>query len=195
VRGQLQPLLENGKWYNEPCMKCTTGCSCVELCEVTLPGRVDSIVEITVDGIVLGPANYRVDDHRKLVATGELCWPTCQDLSKPLGQAGTFGVLYKVGMPVPEFGLYAAGLLACELIKACSVGGGPCALPANATRVVREGLTMDLTPVLIGSSGFRTGIPEADAWLQSVNPYKVTGPSAVYSPDKRRPRITTWPCP
>lgn len=190
--GQLQPYLLEGQWYNDPCRKCTTACSCVELSEVTLPGPVESVVEVTIDGQVLGPGNYRVDDHRKLVGQG-IAWPTCQDLSKPLGEVGTFGVTYKRGLPVPAGGLWAAGLLACELIKACSASA-ECALPANAQRIAREGVTLDLAPVLVNGAGFRTGIPEADLWLSSVNPYKVTGPSRVYSPDRVRPRTTTWPC-
>jgi hypothetical protein len=38
-----------------------------------------------------------------------------------------------------------------------------------------------------------TGIPEADMWLLAVNPFRQRSPSRVYSPDYRRPRVTTWP--
>ncbi|MCA1841574.1 MAG: hypothetical protein LC792_00015 [Actinobacteria bacterium] len=193
VRGQLRPVLDGGVWYNDPCQKCTNGCSCVELSEVTLPGPVESIVEITIDGQVLGAANYRVDDHRRLVAQGDLQWPTCQDLTVPLGQVGSFGVTYQRGLPVPAGGLWAAGLLACQLVMACS-GSSECSLPANARQIAREGVTLDLAPVLVDGSGFRTGVPEADFWLNSVNPYRATGPSRVYSVDRPRPRTTTWPC-
>lgn len=122
------------------------------------------------------------------------CWPTCQEMAKPLTDVGTFGVTYRRGQAVPQSALWAAGLLACELLKACD-DDAECALPANAQRIARQGVTVELTPVLIKADAFATGIPEVDLWLQSVNPYKSKAPSRVYSVDRPAPRTTTWPCP
>lgn len=131
-----------------------------------------------------------IDDNRP-----GTCWPTCQDLSKPDTEVGTFSVQVRPGAAVPQGGLWAAGLLACQLLKACD-GDAECALPANAQRIARQGVTVELTPVLIDrdAGGFLTGIPEVDLWLESVNPYKAKMPSRVFSVDRPRPRVTTWPC-
>jgi hypothetical protein len=201
VEGQLRPTLYSGVWINDRCGKCgPTGCSCTTVSEVTLPGPVYAIVEITLDGVVLSPLDYRVDNRRKLVAQGTFTWPTCQDMTKPAGEVGTWTVEYQRGMPVPEAGRWAAGLLACELVKACDPAtAGECRIPENARSIVREGVTLDLEPFVLGGvdgSGFgKTGIPEVDMWIASVNPYKLKSRSRVYSPDRPAPRRTTWPCP
>lgn len=197
------PVLDNGTWFNRKCDTCfsnASGCACSELCEVDLPGPVSEILQVKVDGGILDPSEYRVDNARKLVrtsvtvsATAPTCWPTCQDLAKADTEEGTFSVTYRPGQPVPQSALWAAGLLACELMKACD-GDKECALPTNAQRIARQGVTVELTPVLVKPGAFATGIPEVDLWLQSVNPYKSAMRPAVYSPDRRMPRATTWPC-
>jgi hypothetical protein len=200
--GQLRPTLYSGVWINDRCGKCgPTGCSCSTVCEVTLPGPVDSIVEITLDGAVLSPLDYRVDNRRKLVAQGDFCWPTCQDMTAPAGGPGTWTVEYRRGNPVPEAGRWAAGLLACEFVKSCNPAtAGECRLPDNVRSVAREGVTLELAPFIIGGADGnvafgRTGIPEVDLWITSVNPNKLRSRSRVYSPDRPTPRRTSWPCP
>lgn len=47
-------------------------------------------------------------------------------------------------------------------------------------------------PTVIYSEG-RTGLAMVDMWLTTVNPYRLTSPSRVYSPDFKRPRFTGWP--
>lgn len=345
----MTPDIVDGKWLNVACGSCTDGCSCEAMCEFPLPGRVEQIVEVTVDGVVQDPDTYRVDNHRFLVrndvaiatdtaqtttvstnlfdaasaictpseplgvqgwdptgavpppycftadpsfgqlltlpggcnqftltvAPGDqtplevlgdgllfaypggatltaaapftvsqwrgnvrqrirlisgasvsmdaggvfavmppgvyvfevcyqsrtfggsgLCWPKCQDMSLPLGQVGTFGVTYRRGRPVPTAGSWSAGLLACELAKACGAAPGVCDLPANVKSVTREGVAIDFEQVNLAIEGNkgRTGIPEVDLWIQTVNPYGVTGRARAYSPDVKPMRTTTWPC-
>lgn len=201
---EWMPILQGGVWYNQRCDRCApSGCSCAELCEVDLPGPVAEIIQVKLNGLVLDPTEYRVDNTRKLVRTsvtvseaGALgCWPTCQDLSSPDTEEGTFSVRYRPGSAVPQGGLWAAGLLACQLLKACD-GDAECALPASAQRITRQGVTVELTPVLINreAGGFATGIPEVDLWLETVNPYKAKLPSRVFSVDRPAPRAQTWPC-
>lgn len=353
--GILEPYLDSGQWFNNPCGKCFTDCSCSSVCEVSLPALVQSIVEVRLDGVVLDPSTYRVDNRRKLVRlattivaapevltdvhmnwaeadttacfpvdpilienmaivpgptppfcyqsppltggqhavmTGDCptmsidvagndagtpiaftsgagfgpfhfpaatnvtaggqavsgwtndvrmvikylsgpgvvvdengqmplpggtsvfqicferrtfggdvaCWPTCQEMGLPATEPGTFEVTYLRGKPVPEYGLWAAGLLACELIKACAPPGDNCAcrLPDNVQSVVREGVSIDLDVFRLGGTGDpefgRTGIPEVDLWLSTVNPNRATSRARAYSPDRRPPRRTTWPC-
>lgn len=338
------PVLDEGTWFNLKCDTCfgnASGCACSELCEVDLPGPVAEILDVKLDGEVLPSWMYRVDNHRKLVRTGQLvplagptslatvqigavrewcdpsptpdattdftalgngcysgdttnptfqwnaaasaeatyspastnvstvaffngfypagiaydfgavgqvlnagesllsdeaadgsymrvtvlagqatrvgtpyswdvvqgtrirmerlgrseggCWPKCQELAKADTEDGTFSVRYRRGQAVPQGGLWAAGLLACQLLKACDADE-ECALPANAQRIARQGVTVELTPVLIDAGKFATGIPEVDLWLQSVNPYQAKAPSRVYSVDRPAPRTMTWPC-
>jgi hypothetical protein len=197
----LEPYILDGEWFNAPCQICVTDCSCTQICEVTLPGPVQRVLEVRIDGQVVDPADYRVDNKRKLVAQNGLCWPVCQDMTLPAGQVGTWTVTVLRGKPVPEMGLFVAGLLACELVKACTPAtAGECRLPANVKSVVREGVSLDLEPFVVGGTDGnpafgRTGIPEVDLWLTMVNPNKTTTRSRAYSPDRRRPRRTTWPCP
>lgn len=205
VDGQLRPTLEGGVWYNRgACGTCgPSGCGCSALCEVTLPGPVQEIVEVKLNGIVIDPSEYRVDNYSKLVhltTDNNACWPKCQDLSKPDSADNTFSVKYRVGKPVPEGGRWAAGKLACELAKACLPGTGDCLLPDNVKTISREGVTMELGPFIIGGADGkiefgRTGVPEVDMWLMAVNPHKVRSRSRVYSPDRPRVREQTWPCP
>lgn len=191
------PVLDAGTWFNLKCDTCfgnASGCACSELVELDLLGPVAEILQVKLDGVVLPATAYRVDNHRKLVALDpDLPWPKCQDLSKPDTEVGTFSVRYRRGQPVPQGGLWAAGLLACELLKACDADKD-CALPANAQRIARQGVTVELTPVLVKADAFVTGIPEVDLWLQSVNPYKSKAPSRVYSVDRPSTRVQTWPC-
>jgi hypothetical protein len=114
-------------------------------------------------------------------------------MAAPLTDVGTWGVTYRRGAVVPQSATWASGLFACELYKACT-GEGECALPSNAQRIARQGVTVELTPVLIRPGEFATGIPEVDLWLQSVNPYRAKLPSAVFSVDRPQPVMTTWPC-
>lgn len=352
--GLLEPLLDGGKWYNAVCGKCVTDCSCSNVCQVTLPRLTQSVIKVMLDGVVLDPESYRVDNHGKLVrvpvtiapatdvpfhvaanmndagtvfcfpvapstvvnlfptvaptppfcygspamlgmqqadipagdcllftvdvggtdagqpvtmtggsgfgvfvfpastvlgagdvatsawknnvrlkiryvagaglvvdengqapmpggsSTIEMCferrtfggsvdcWPTCQDMGLPPSELGTFEVSILRGTPVPEYGLWAAGLFACELIKACapSTDDCGCKLPANVQSVVREGVSLSLEDFVIGggATGTGTGVPEVDLWLKMVNPNNTQTRSRAYSVDKRPPRRTTWPC-
>lgn len=194
------PVLNGGVWFNSSCDRCKpSGCSCTELCEINLPGPVAEILEVKQDGVVIPPSGYRVDNGRKLVrlglAAGDPCWPTCQDLGLADTEPGTMSVRYRRGTDVPLAGLWAAGLLTCQLLKACGDIAGECALPSNAQRIARQGVTVELTPILVQEGKFLTGVPEVDLWLSSVNPYKSSQPSRVYSVDRPAPRMQTWPCP
>lgn len=57
--GTWIPYIFNGQWFN--CV-CPGICSCEPRCQVRLMGPVNSIVEVTVGGVVVDPSAYRVDD-------------------------------------------------------------------------------------------------------------------------------------
>lgn len=185
------PFIRDGQWYNARC-GCVTDCSCTELCELALPAPVHDIVEITLDGDVVPAESYRVDNHRMLVRTDGDCWPLCQDLGAAVGEPGAFAVTYRWGIPVPPGGQYAAGVYACELLKACT-GEGHCRLPKRVQQITREGVTMAfIDPMRFLADGL-TGVPETDQWIVAVNPNGLRGRSRVYSVDHPPARRTTWP--
>lgn len=184
----------DGVWRNASVCGCRSSCSCTELCEVQLVGPVFDIVEVNVDGQVLVAGDdYRVDAPNVLVRTSEGCWPDCQDMAAPAGTDGTFTVTYRTGLPLDEAAAAAVGELTCHLIKGCSPGACGCKGNKNVTRLNRQGYEVEFAdPTLIYSEG-RTGLPLVDLWLYTVNPYGLTSPSRVYSPDYKQPRVTTWP--
>lgn len=191
--GFLQPALISGEWFNlSPCGEgCSGPCACGRVEEVDLAGPVDSVTEVTINGEVLSPAAYRVDNHRWLVRTDGGRWPECQDMTADPETPGadTFTVSYMIGVPVPEAGKLAAGALACELAKAMC-GDGRCKLPNRATRLSAQGVDVVIgTAEKMWTTG-ETGILLVDSFLASVN-VRRRGGGRVASPDYRPTRRTT----
>lgn len=63
--------LPDGSWTNISCFCGQDPCGCPpEPCQIALPYPVCSVDEVKVDGIVLGPSLYRVDDFKTLVRMG-----------------------------------------------------------------------------------------------------------------------------
>ncbi|MFF5655199.1 hypothetical protein [[Kitasatospora] papulosa] len=188
-------LGRDGQWRNASVCGCKSDCSCGELCEVRLEGPVHDVIGVEVDGVTLPATAYRVDDAGLLVRTDGGCWPDCQDMGAPVGDPGTFAVHYRLGLPLDDAAEAAFSALVCHLLKGCSGAGGPCGckIPKNVTRMTRQGVEQDFADPTLIYSEMRTGIPEVDLWLVTVNPYRQTSPSRVYSPDYRRPRAQTWP--
>ncbi|MFE4796237.1 hypothetical protein ACFRFL_14240 [Streptomyces sp. NPDC056708] len=183
----------DGIWRNASACGCKSDCSCGELCEVYLPGPVYDVVEVNVDGEVLVPEAYRVDVPNMLVRTDGECWPDCQDMASPPGEPDTFTVTYRWGLPLDDAAIAAVSDLTCHLMRGCGTGSCGCKSNRNLTRMVRQGVEMEMPdPTLLYSEG-RTGLPMADMWLAMVNPYRLVSPSRAYSPDYKRPRVQQWP--
>jgi hypothetical protein len=172
--------LRAGEWVNVACG--TPQCSCTRLCEILLPGPVAALVEVSLDGALLPLSYFRVDNGYRIVRTDGDCWPSCQNLDAPLGAAGTLGITYVPGIVPDAAGLWAAGVLACEFVKACNpTSGAKCRLPASVTTIARQGLTMTLSTGMF--EGNMTGIREVDAYLVAINPNGLRQPPMVWSPD------------
>lgn len=166
------------------------GCSCAGLQQVSLPGRVHQVHQVRVDGQLVDPGAYRVDDRRWLVRVDGGRWPLRQDLGVGEQERGAFAVTYERGTPVPVAGQWAAGQLACELARAV-VGDKACRLPRRVASVVRQGVTTDFVdPAQLARDGM-TGVPEVDGWLAAVNPHRLPRDSVVWSPDTPSPRRRT----
>lgn len=185
----LSPYQDHhGRWFNFGCGCGPQSCSCRPLCSIWLPGPVNAVVEVRIDGDVIPADQYRLNrrtDKGELVRVGGLegpCWPTCQNLELPNTEPGTFSILYLRGKAVPTAGQRALGSLACEIYKQC-VGAAGCRLPERVRTVTREGVTYDMfDPGEWLEDGY-TGLRDVDTWLSSVNPHHLRQPSAVFSLD------------
>lgn len=189
--GGFNPSVNSdGMWVNS-CGCGPRDCSCSVLSEARLVGPVGGVVSVTINGAVLSPSAYRVDNGNLLVRTDGGVWPACQDMASSLGDTAkqTFGVTYYMGFAPDALSAYAAGVLAVEYAKACT--GKKCALPSGVTTITRQGVSMEIQAGLF-PNGF-TGIQTVDAWLYTVNPSALKQPPRVSSPDYNRPRMTTYP--
>lgn len=184
--GSWVPILLNGAWSNLTC-GCAGVCSCSMEgpTSLALPGPVQSVAGIRIDGVPLPPDAYRVASNRWLIRTDGGVWPACQNLLADASEEGTFEVTYLRGIPVPTGGQIAAGRLACELaLAACN--DGACALPARLQTITRQGITVGFMDTFEGLQDGHTGIWTIDAWIASVTRPKST--ATVRSPDLPAPR-------
>lgn len=183
------PQLINGTWVNSGCgCHVSYDCACNGIPQVDL-GRadVDQIFTVNIDGSVLSSSNYRLDEGRWLVRTDGNQWPCCQDLSKDIGEVGTWYIELEYGRQPPTSGQLAASKLSCELQKACD-GDPDCALPSRVTTVARQGVTFALLDPQDFLEGGRTGIYEVDLFLKSVNPDGLSRRGLAWSPGMAKNR-------
>lgn len=172
----------DGLWRN---CGCHGFCNCSARCEAYLPGPVHMVTEVIVDGNVVDPATYEVQDGHWLVRVGEGCWPECPSMEVD----GAFEVTYLKGVAVPDVVQVAAGILACEFARACA--GAECRLPGRLQVIARQGVTasnVDLDRLMDRNL---TGIQEVDQVIAAVNPNIQHERPRVWSPDRRFPRTVT----
>jgi hypothetical protein len=168
-------------------------------CQVFLPGPVAAVLSVEVDGEVVDPNTYRVDNGIWLVRTRTQaededqdppCWPMFQNYNFDSGEH-TFFVTYQQGQAVPQPLLRAAGELACEYAKACL--GLPCRLPSRVTSIARQGVTITASDIDALLDRGLTGITTVDQLIRSYNPGGLWVRTRVSSPDTEIIRETTWP--
>jgi hypothetical protein len=171
-------------------------CGCSPISEVVLAGvPIREVTEVLIDGLPLDPDEYAIMEPNTLVRLRDITepharnvWPGCQVIDLPETEEGTFAVSYTYGADPPQAGRSAAAYLACEIWRGCGGGGGECSLPANVTRAVREGLTLESTPFVAAAlkSG-TTGIVAIDSFVGTFADAQSTGRSSVWSPDLAYP--------
>lgn len=183
--GSFWPHIEGGVWVNS--CGCRTDCSCADECVVALPPPVGEVLSVQVGTETLDPdTDYRIDGALIVfTGSGECPFPSCQDMSAPVGQEGAFAITYRNSWPVDSLGAYAAGVLANEYAKACT--GGKCRLPAGVTSITRQGVSIDIASGAF--PGGVTGIREVDSYLALWNPAGNRQASTVWSPDLSSPRV------
>lgn len=179
------PVLFAGQWWNIGCGVCGVSCSCEPdtTRTIALPGAVDSIVSIYIDGALLPESAYTLRDGILYRIDGGV-WPACNsDLDDPRKpDSSAWEVTYRRGYPVPPGGDMATYRLACELAKA-ACGDNSCELPSRVKSITRQGVSMDLMETTFAEmQDGRTGIWLIDSWVAAVT-VPVSARPRVVSPD------------
>ena len=182
--GSWVPFLIGGKWYNMTC-GCVSSCNCTVSGPkvLTLPGPVQSVLEVKIDGEVFPSSSYRLAYHRQLIRTDGENWPASQDMLAPSTEVGTFEVTYSKGVPVP-----ISGQLASEFAKAYCADRG-CQLPKRIQQIVRQEVTVTLMDDFANLKEGGTGIWLIDQWVQTMRqprPYSSVRSVDVQSSAGRR---------
>lgn len=129
---------------------------------------VREILEVTIEGDVIDPADYRLQQNRYLIRIDGHNWPACHQPTPDTG-VGTFFIHYLYGLEPPIAGQAAAAELACAIVKACPGSGfDDCEIPVGTVQVARQGITINVEKLglwLLGS--MRTGMPLVDAFLST----------------------------
>lgn len=185
------PLMKRDMFYPAPYFpssaalkscNCALFCGCANVSAVMLTAPITDIYEVKVDGVVLDPASYHVENGDKLIRDDGKAWPACGGKD--------FTVTYLNSHAVDAMGAYAAGVLAYEFLKLLTQDKTKCRLPSSVTNVQRQGLTFEITRGMFANGV--TGIPEVDTFIMLWNPHGLKTKPAVYSPDVRRQREVTW---
>jgi hypothetical protein len=158
---------------------------------------IGSSLVVVVDGVTIPANEYELQDFRVLkrmlpnasaTPTDRSGWPTCQRLTLPSTEPGTFAVTYSYGVTPPVSGVRAAKRLGYEL--ALVELNKPTLLPLRATTVARQGVTIVRADIAQLLAKGQTGIPVIDLFIQNFNPSGAKMPTEVFSPDVGRPRRT-----
>lgn len=139
---------------------------------VRLPhDEVSSITSVTINGVAF--TDYQLVRGNWLERTDGRGWQRFFD---------HVSVTYAYGSAPDETGVSAAVTLANEIGKA-ERGDSSCRLPKRVTSITRQGVSI----AVIDSMDFfkigKTGVPEVDLWLTSVNPKARRRRAMVFSPD------------
>lgn len=165
-------------------------CSCPAAAQIELPLRpVRDVTEVKVDGEVVPPEYYRVDDHRWLVYLREVeprrsraGWPTAQDFDRTDDEVNTMSVTYRHGLEPPQGANRITAMLACELAKAFDPADTTCKLPKRVQTISRQGVSMAvLDPLDLFEEG-RTGLTTVDLWIGSLNVDRKRRRAVVHKP-------------
>ncbi|MDQ5841324.1 MAG: hypothetical protein M3537_09330 [Chloroflexota bacterium] len=173
-----RPAVINGTWYNLGCgCGSADSCSCGAASSLMLPfDHPTAVTEVKIDGAAF--TAFRLHG-RRLYRAGS--WPCCNDLSQEDTESGTWSVTVEYGLAPPASGRLAARALVTELVRACN--GDVCRLPAGATNVVRQGVSIDIEQFSTALLEDQTGLTEVDLFLRAVNPKGLRRRGRFWSPD------------
>ena len=160
------------------------GCSCDDGTRIRLwHTRVIDIVQVIVGGLEVDPANYYLDGNILVRDDGE-AWPTNQTGRR--GSTTSWEITYRHGIPVPNAGAIATGVLACEIAMALT-NDDECSLPQRTkTYTNHAGLTIGfIDPMEFLTDGL-TGLYVPDQWIKRENPHGLARRARAYSFKKQR---------
>lgn len=203
-----QARTESTRWWpgnaREPWGWCScnreVNVGCRSLPSVQLLGYpIGDVTEVKIDGEVLDPEFYRVDEYQYLVRLPDsdgnnVGWPCCQHLELADDQPGTWSVSYEYGAAPPIGGVRSCASLGCQLALACRPATvGSCRLPKRVTTITRQNVTLAiLDPMSLFKDGM-TGLAEVDLWLASLRQAR-TGEFLFVNPEtlsRRARRVDT----
>lgn len=151
---------------------------------------VTAVTEVLIDGAVLDPSAYRVDENRWLVRTDGGEWPCCQRVELPPTEPGTWQVSMNYGLLPDRSGVIAAAVLGYELALAWTPPrADECRLPRRVTSITRQGISAVVLDPLAYIDKGRTGLEEVDLFLHAVNPTGASRPATVWRPGQRNHRF------
>jgi len=185
--GTWLPYITNGIWRNCWC-GFGNGCqTCNASCQVWLPGPVNQITSVVIDGTTLDSSSYQLQAQdgawwlvrNRTTDTSTDCWPEHQNFDHPLGSDDTWSVTYLKGVPIPASLASAAGVLAVEWARGCT--GAACRLPGRIQSITRQGISVTQVSVDELLNRGLTGLMEVDQVIVALNPNGLKG----------RPRIAT----
>lgn len=169
-----------------PC-SCASPCGCVDLRSLALVGPypVLSVKAVTVAGVEVDPAHYRVDDWRNLVLLDSFDWPRCNDLSSP---TSGMSVTFRWGNEPSEIDRLAGRTIALELAKSFTCPS-ECRLDPRVTSVTGYGNTVQIDSGALEWSVAQ--LPEVKAWRMVRNPHEVAGTAYVVDRSRRSSFVGT----
>lgn len=160
-------------------------CWCQDLSRVPLAGWVREVTQVKIDGVVVDPSVYRVDEHKWLTRVDGGRWPACANGARADTEDGTFSVSYTYGQSPPMAAIAAAKQLACQVYMQCANGGAECDIPAGASRITRQGITIERQFFRRTKEGWQTGLDAVDYFLNTFNPNGLSRRALFFSPGSR----------
>ena len=162
-------------------------CGCSDMSRVPLAGYVRQVTQVKIDGVVLDSSAYTVMDHKWLTRIDGNRWPSCSHAALPDTEEGTFSVNYTYGKQPPWMAIEAAKQLACQIYLSCSTGGEDCAIPIGATRITRQGITVERAIFARNpeTGAWETGMDNVDRFLNAANRQGIQRRALFFGPSSR----------
>lgn len=153
-------------------------CVCGDVRGIVLPGPDPQIDEILIDGDSFN--DWIILDGKTLVRSDGQPWPSCQDVTAPSTEDGTFQVSVTYGQEIPLLAKEAAAELICMMLRhpAQSTRGGH-----PGTRSVSiAGVNIGLDQIALEAKQRAFMMPYVNRLLTVYAPDGGT-PAVVYSPE------------
>lgn len=189
------PHITGGQWVNSCGCSSADSCSCSAVDEVILPGPVGGIREVKIDGAVIDPTWYRVDNGNRLVSQHPgLVWPLCQDMSAPSVPVPTYEPVTLTWVKGSTMKLSRSGDVVTAELSAKANEGTFVPIPADfapASTLSRPlPTTGDLYLDPTNYMGYGTGAGLYSTVDQQVTFQYLAAPEVIPSTD---PVTLTWP--